>query len=109
MNTSQRSDTVLILEDERERMVTAFAAVGYSVQDLDRALKTLADAFAPPKIALSGHDFRGLEAHVLLREKGNHPDGWCRMFYNDSNVSKSLRVSPRGSQGGQKFHRRQSR
>ena len=85
---------VLLREDDAKlmaRMVAAFAAVGYSVQDLDRALEVLGRAFAPPKtIVLSvGNGLRGLSADILMvgefcEQEGNHPDGWYRKFYLDT-------------------------
>ena len=83
---------VLIFEDEsvmRQKLVEAFAAVGYSVQDMDRALKALADAFAPVSGKLTAADFSGLEGRLLAIDEfydweGNHPDGWYRKFYSDT-------------------------
>ena len=93
--------------EERVKMAEAFAAVGYGVQDMDRALKALANAFAPRRRMLTAEDFSGLEGRLLAIDEvceweGNHPDGWYRKF---SNKSKPLKACPRGSLGGQKFLR----
>ena len=80
---------ILILEDDsalHQRIAQAFAQGGYSVQELEGALATLARAFARPAPPVSlGLALRGLMADMSFIDEcwepgENHPDGWYRKF-----------------------------
>lgn len=88
----------MITEEERDKLIAAFAAAGFAAEDCARVARVLTQYFAPPKevvlIGLQSLNFRGLEAHVLMRGEhfynmeGNHPDGWYQKFYSDLPVTK---------------------
>ncbi len=108
-----KGDTVLICGDDsalRQKHKEYFARAVHSVQELDRAFKALAEAFAPrPKnIVLVGGqlrgldaDFNGVERRLFIGNKYfgsmavNHPDGWYRMFSDFCSDNPNLNVNTR--------------
>lgn len=95
---------ILICEDDsvmRGEIVTAFVKAGYTMEECARAMKALADAFAPPKnVTLILNGLRiSPPGHFNLSELCcldlNHPDGWYRKFSDSCAYDAHLNFNTR--------------